>query len=165
MINHFYFNYYLTSNICFIKISLENRFKLDKGNDCILTVDGVHCLINEPRPFVTSLSKVWYTKKHNTAGLAYEVAVSILGGDICWVNGPFPAGSYNDWKIFNEFGLKSNLEPGERVETDDGYLGGASIERAVKAQLTIIGVSWFLSFMGLSATKQKYVQMSNAAHD
>ena len=44
-------------------------------------------------------------------------------------------------------------------------LEGASIERAVKAQLTIIGVSWFLSFMGLSATKQKYVQMSNAAHD
>ena len=76
------------------------------------------------RPFVTNLSKVWYTEKHNTAGLAYEVAVSILGGDICWVNGPFPAGAYNDWKIFNEFGLKSNLEPGERVETDDGYLGG-----------------------------------------
>mmetsp|Transcript_33730 Transcript_33730/g.48833 ORF Transcript_33730/g.48833 Transcript_33730/m.48833 type:complete len:685 (-) Transcript_33730:31-2085(-) len=38
-------------------------------------------------------------------------------------------------------------------------LEDASIERAVKAQAAVIGVSWFLSFLGLSATKQKYVVM------
>jgi hypothetical protein len=49
-------------------------------------------------------------KKHNCAGLVYEIAASILGeGNICWVNGPFPAGSWNDWKIFNMEGLKSLL--------------------------------------------------------
>ena len=90
----------------------------------MLTVDGVVCMINEPGPFLKSQSKIWYTEKHHCAGLVYEVAVSILGGDICWINGPFPAGGYNDWKIFNEFGLKSNLEIGERVEADDGYFGG-----------------------------------------
>ena len=47
-----------------------------------------------------------------------------MGGDICWVNGLFPAGGYNDWTIFSQYGLKNCLDPGERVEADDGYSGG-----------------------------------------
>ena len=47
-----------------------------------------------------------------------------MGGDICWVNGPFPCGGYNDWTILNEYGLKDRIEAGERIEADDGYSGG-----------------------------------------
>ena len=57
-------------------------------------------------------------------GLRYEVAVSIIQGDIVWVNGPFACGLYNDWTIFNQFGLKDALDLNERVEADDGYRGG-----------------------------------------
>jgi len=57
-------------------------------------------------------------------GLRYEVAVSIIQGDIVWVNGPFACGVYNDWTIFNQFGLKDALDLNERVEADDGYRGG-----------------------------------------
>lgn len=38
-------------------------------------------------------------------------------------------------------------------------LEDASIERTVRSQLNIIAASWLLSFLGLSATKQKYVVM------
>ena len=57
-------------------------------------------------------------------GVRYEVAISIISGDIVWINGPFPCGFYNDIKIFRQ-GLKNMLEDGERVEADDGYLGEA----------------------------------------
>lgn len=57
-------------------------------------------------------------------GLRYEIALCILTGEICWVNGPWPCGLYNDWKIFNECGLRSFLEEHERVEADNGYKAG-----------------------------------------
>jgi hypothetical protein len=56
---------------------------------------------------------------HKFAGksaLRYELGVSILGGDLVWIQGPYPAGEYPDVKIFNN-------EPGERVEADEGYTG------------------------------------------
>ena len=90
----------------------------------MVVIDGVTTPINEPRPFVTNISKVWFDKKTNSAGLNYEVATSILGGDIVWVNGPFPCGAENDWTIFNDNGLRNFLDEGERVEADDGYMAG-----------------------------------------
>ena len=41
-----------------------------------------------------------------------------------WIQGPFPAGRYTDIKIFNLF-LRHFLDPGERVEADEGYAGHA----------------------------------------
>ena len=46
-----------------------------------------------------------------------------MRGDIVWVNGPFPCGQYPDIKIFMEYGLKDNLDEGERVKADNGYEG------------------------------------------
>ena len=66
-------------------------------------------------------SKKWYTKKFDAAGLRYEIAVSIIGGDIVWVNGPFLPGLINDQKVFETQGLLSHLEKGKRVEADNGY--------------------------------------------
>ena len=66
-------------------------------------------------------SKKWFSEKYKCAAVRYEIGISILGGDIVWINGPFPAGRFNDATIFQHKGLLSNLEENERVEADNGY--------------------------------------------
>ena len=105
------------SNYLNWQIKLENRFKNDIGNDCLITIDGTDCPINEPRPF----DKAYYSHKSNGPAMRYEVGVSILGGDIVWVNGPFRAGANPDLVIFKNM-LMHLLEPHERVEADNGYI-------------------------------------------
>lgn len=83
-----------------------------------MTVDGTDCPIYEPIPF----NKKWYSHKFKGAGLRYEVAVCMQTGDIVWVHGPFPCGSWPDLKIFRSK-LKGKLGPGEMAEADNGYPG------------------------------------------
>lgn len=66
----------------------------------------------------------YYSKKFVGPALRYEVAVSILSSDIVHVAGPYlpGTGGWNDLSIFRD-GLRGMLEPGERVEADDGYIG------------------------------------------
>ena len=64
---------------------------------------------------------------HKYAGksaLRYELGVDILAGNLVWIEGPYPAGKYTDIVIFNKV-LRHHLEPGERVEADNGYVGNA----------------------------------------
>jgi hypothetical protein len=68
--------------------------------------------------------KNFFSFKFRGSGLRYKIGISILGGDIVWLNGPYEAGNWNDIKIFRD-SLMSNLDPGERVEADDGYVGEA----------------------------------------
>jgi hypothetical protein len=90
--------------------------KGDNGADCLISVDSVDFRCpNHGRSF----SSHKFAKK---GGLRYEVALCIQSGDIVWINGPFPAGSWNDITIFRQ-SLKSYLEDNERVEADDGYIG------------------------------------------
>jgi hypothetical protein len=56
--------------------------------------------------------------------LRYEVAISIIHGELVWVNGPYEPGMWNDLMIFRN-SLLSELDEGERVEADDGYRGEA----------------------------------------
>lgn len=84
----------------------------------IISVDGVHFRIHEPR---TQPSSGWYSKKHNGAGSTYEVAVAIQHNKIVWINGPFPAGQ-NDMKIFRGK-LMSKIPDNCRAVGDDGYRG------------------------------------------
>ena len=81
-----------------------------------MTVDGTDCPIQEPSPF----NSKWFSHKFKGAGLRYEVGVCIQTGNICWVNGPFPAGSWSDLKIFKAK-LANHLPPGEKVEADGTY--------------------------------------------
>ena len=83
-----------------------------------MTVDGTDCPINEPTPF----SRTWFSKKFHGAGLRYEVGVCIQTGDICWINGPFKPGVWNDLAIFRR-NLRQRLLPWEKVECDAGYEG------------------------------------------
>jgi hypothetical protein len=66
----------------------------------------------------------FYTHKwrFHSALRSYEIAVCILSGDCVWVNGPYEAGMWNDIKIFHN-ALLSELEDGERVESNDGLRG------------------------------------------
>jgi hypothetical protein len=62
---------------------------------------------------------------HKYAGksaLCYEMGVSILGGDLVWIQGPYPAGKCTDIEIFNKV-LRHFLDPGEQVEANKGYVG------------------------------------------
>jgi hypothetical protein len=86
----------------------------------MLSVDGTDC------PFEATGSR-WISHKFKKAGVRYEVAVGIKTGDVCWINGPFPAGQYPDINIFR-MGLKHYLDEHERVEADKGYRGDASIK-------------------------------------
>ena len=87
----------------------------------LLTVDGVHCRIWEPR---TRPSSGWFSKKYNKAGLTYELGVAVYHNQIVWVNGPFPAGQ-NDIKVFRK-GLKDKIPDGCCAIGDEGYRGEPS---------------------------------------
>ncbi len=56
------------------------------------------------------------------SALRYKLGVSILGGDLVWVQGPYPAGKFTDIKIFNKV-LCHFLDPREQVEANEGYVG------------------------------------------
>jgi hypothetical protein len=60
---------------------------------------------------------------HKYAGksaLRYELGVSILGGDLVRIQGPYPMGKFTDIKIFNKV-LHHFLDLGEQVEANEGY--------------------------------------------
>ena len=100
------------------QIVWEDRKKGDKGNDCLITVDGTDCKIQR----VPANMKAFNTHKFKESGLRYELGICILTGDIVWVMGPFPCGDWPDVECFR-FALKGFLEENERVEADDGYVG------------------------------------------
>ena len=90
----------------------------------MLSVDCVDFEINEPSPYKLPESRIWFSPKFKGPGLKYKIALSILSGDIAWVNGPFPCGMHNDWDVFRRRGLCNFLEKNERIEADDGYQAG-----------------------------------------
>jgi hypothetical protein len=83
-----------------------------------MSVDGIDCQIPERGPEFSS------HKFAMKSALRYEVDLNIQTGDICWINGAFPAGKYGDLEIFGS-ALMSYLKDFERVEADDGYIGEA----------------------------------------
>lgn len=84
----------------------------------MVSVDGVHCRINEPR---IEPSTKWHSHKFNKAALSYEVAIAVYHDQIVWINGPFPA-STNDLTIFkSENGLIEKIPDGKLVVADEAY--------------------------------------------
>ena len=62
--------------------------------------------------------------------------MSILSGEICWISGPWNSRGWNDLVIFCA-SLASQLDPFERVEADDGYIGEAPLKVKCPACITI----------------------------
>ncbi len=73
---------------------------------------------------VEAHGKQWFSHKFRGSGVRYEIGVSILSGDIVWIQGPLPCGDWPDVKIFR-LAIKHFLDDNERVEADDGYIGEA----------------------------------------
>jgi hypothetical protein len=106
--------------------------KLDKRKQStcskifLITVDGVHCHINEPTHPVLKQDPVFYSHKSNRAGLNYELGMSVYDNKLVWMNGPFPAGRH-DINIFRTEGLKDKIPAGKLVIGDNGYHGEPNI--------------------------------------
>lgn len=86
-----------------------------------MSVDGTDFQIREPWPFDQN-NKDYYSFKLKETGLRYEVGLSIIRGDIVWINGPYECGLWTDIKIFRD-GMMYYLDKNERVEADKGYSG------------------------------------------
>ena len=94
----------------------------DDDTTFVITVDGVHCRIYEPKHGTYSKNPKFYSHKFKQAGLAYEIALSIYENKCVWINGPFAAGK-NDVSIFRS-ALKQRMA-GKLGIADKGYRGEA----------------------------------------
>ena len=99
-----------------LQIQFENRKKGGVGNDCLLLVDGTDFRV------AMGYLKPFWSYKFKKSGLHYVVGLCILTGYICWWNGPYVPGKWNDLSIFRD-SLVSMLEPGEQCEMDRGCQG------------------------------------------
>jgi hypothetical protein len=80
------------------------------GNDCTMMIDGTDFQI----PQQGAAERGAAFASHKYAGklvLRYELGVDILAGNLVGIQGPYPAGKYNDIKMFNSV-LPHYLEPG-----------------------------------------------------
>jgi len=106
-----------------LQVDFDQRKKMDIGNDCLMSIDGTDFRIPQMGAPVRGNSFASH-KYVGKSALRYEIGVSILGGDLVWIQGPYPAGSFNDVKIFNKV-LHHWLDPGKRVEAGNGYVSCA----------------------------------------
>jgi len=86
-----------------------------------LSVDGVHCQIEEPR---MEPDAKWCSFKFKKPALAYELGLELHDDQLCWIHGPFKGGT-PDVDIFTaEGGLREKLlASGKRAIADRGYSG------------------------------------------
>jgi hypothetical protein len=93
----------------------------DAGVVWMLSVDGTHCPITEPRPF----SSEWSSHKlGGKAGVNYEIGLLIDKPKLVWVEGPTKPGKENDLMVFRRR-LKSAIDemrrPGVKCIADGIY--------------------------------------------
>lgn len=119
-----FFSFAVSTHLCAFVLLFQIRWSNRKKHGalqnryCMVTVDGTDFRIQEPSPF----SPAWYSHKYKGPGVRYEVALSINGGDIVWINGPFACGRWPDLRIFRQK-LIHKLEHGEMIEANKGYRG------------------------------------------
>lgn len=78
--------------------------------------NGRDCCVQGPNPF----NALWYSHKFHIAALRYELCVGHKCGNIVWVYGPFPCGSWPDTKVYKSR-LMSKLTKHDLVVADRGY--------------------------------------------
>jgi hypothetical protein len=92
----------------------------------LITVDGVHCRVSEPKHPKQSKYPRFYSHKFNQAGVDYELGILVYHNALVWMNGPFPAGDHNI-NVFRNKGLKAKIPTGKKVIGDNGYCGEDAI--------------------------------------
>jgi len=94
------------------------------GDIWVISVDGTHVWMNEPKHHEWSMDSAYFSHKHGKAGATYELGISLSENRLVWINGPFPAGQ-SDLKVFKKpNGLKKLLgRIGKRCIADGGYPG------------------------------------------
>jgi hypothetical protein len=92
------------------------------GNDCLMSIDGTN--FHAPQKGLPKKGNAFGSHKYaGNSVLRYKLSISILGGDLVWIQGPpYPAGKYTDIIIFSRV-LTNFLEPVKHMEADDGYRG------------------------------------------
>jgi hypothetical protein len=66
-----------------------------------MTVNGTDFCV--PQKETATKGNAFASHKYvGKSALHYEPGVSILGGDLVWIQGPYPAGKYTDIEIFNK---------------------------------------------------------------
>lgn len=93
----------------------------------IMSVDGTHFHLNEPRDPVMRRNPVNYSFKFNLAGLNYEIALH-LWASRCVHAKTQERGSVNDILMFRK-SLLQKIPEGKRVIADKGYTAGSDEER------------------------------------
>lgn len=74
-----------------------------------------------------SRDPAFFSHKSNSAGLNYELAISVFSNQLVWMSGPHPAGR-SDIQVFRqEDGLKDKIPAGKKLIADNGYRGERSI--------------------------------------
>jgi len=102
-----------------MQIDFNNRFKCDAGCTCKITLDGTDFRIYEPSPF----NPCWFSHKFNGPALRHEIGVCIQTGEIVWISGPYPAGSWPDLRIARDW-IIYEIEEGEMILADGGHCDG-----------------------------------------
>jgi hypothetical protein len=87
-----------------------------------VSVDGVHFRLKEPTSKEYKFLPEYFSHKHGSARLDYEIAINIFMGQVVRIVGPFPAGR-GDLDIFQEEGLMDLIPHGHKVIADRGYHG------------------------------------------
>ena len=82
--------------VFFVQIDWENRLKGDIGRDCLISVDGTDFRIQQQK----GSYKYWFGYKFKAPGFRYEVGISIMCGDIVWMNGSTHVGLIRISKYF-----------------------------------------------------------------
>jgi hypothetical protein len=85
----------------------------------IITVDGTHCRINEPREPGMRRNRKHYSHKDHHAGLNYEIAISIFESKVVHAKTQSRASCHDISEFRKE--LRGKIPPGKRVIADKAY--------------------------------------------
>ena len=111
----------------------------------VITVDGIHCWINEPRHPEWSQDSRYFSHKYGKAGLVYELGIAISESRLVWMRGPCPAGE-SDRRVFRTHGLKDKLQAIKKMGiADNGYTGYPELLSTPNDALDSRGVKKFKS--------------------
>ena len=101
----------------------ESHFEKYVGNDCLTKIDGTN--FRNQQKGGTKQGNLFGSRKYGgKSALRYELGVDILAGNLVWVGGPYPAGTWTDVKTFDDI-LSHLLDLGKHIEVDNGYISRA----------------------------------------